>query len=716
MEQHQSQPFNPSLEKVLKNYQNVAMSSLGGPSRYSWPDAMNAGLLSKLADMEAENARAVVAQHAQHMAAAAAAAHEHRQQQQRIRDMKSAAAAAAAASSQEKEKILKYMDFESDMLHPPPFPIQQMPVFTPIDQSPSEKSETILEGETIACFIVGGEKRLCLPQILNSVLREFSLQQINGVCDELHIYCSRCSPEQLEILKVTGVLPFSAPSCGLITKTDAERLGNALLYGVLDKRYSMSSKGDSSKRQGEHTIKVYHECFGKCRGVFNPELYQTPHCPCIECDECGMTFSPQKFVVHSHKGRENRTCHWGFDSANWRSYLLLSKDQHPEEKYRNWLDEMKSKFDYVSRFKRKQVVDENGNNKKIKVEDAQREMCKDAIVTSAWSPDGTPGPQLQRPSAFRPWSPSALAKEGKAVLPEHGTVLVRDSRGIPTYLSMGPPVLLNPERVVPHTAATKFDGHFAPNVSLVPQTKAITPKKEEVESSRTTPNGEQTSQDSNTSEDSGLREDGHSEISETSLEQEIDMVRSLLENEQLDSQAGRDKLLHELARIRVRQEERLQSALTSKKSLQQELEFLRATKKEKLREASETKRNLRKEIDRIRIEYERKLREASEAKQRLKRDLEIAKSKKCDKTHELGKDKVRLRAENEYLRERLTEVEEERDQLRKEVDELKKQITDSSSESSENELSKKSENNEKRSSSSCSESTKNDSSQPPKQV
>ncbi len=71
-----------------------------------------------------------------------------------------------------------------------------------------------------------------------------------------------------------------------------------------------------------------------------------------------------------------------------------------------------------------QVVDENGNNKKIKVEDAQKEMCKDAVITSAWSPEGPSG--IQRPSAFRPWSPSALAKEGKAVLPEHGTVLVRD--------------------------------------------------------------------------------------------------------------------------------------------------------------------------------------------------------------------------------------------------------------------------------------------------
>uniref|UniRef100_UPI000068341A Ski oncogene n=1 Tax=Homo sapiens TaxID=9606 RepID=UPI000068341A len=103
-------------------------------------------------------------------------------------------------------------------------------MFMPSDRS-TERCETVLEGETISCFVVGGEKRLCLPQILNSVLRDFSLQQINAVCDELHIYCSRCTADQLEILKVMGILPFSAPSCGLITKTDAERLCNALLYG-----------------------------------------------------------------------------------------------------------------------------------------------------------------------------------------------------------------------------------------------------------------------------------------------------------------------------------------------------------------------------------------------------------------------------------------------------------------------------------------------------
>lgn len=55
------------------------------------------------------------------------------------------------------------------------------PVFSAPDQTSTERRETPLEGESISCFVVGGEKRLCFPQILNSVLRPFSLPQINQV-------------------------------------------------------------------------------------------------------------------------------------------------------------------------------------------------------------------------------------------------------------------------------------------------------------------------------------------------------------------------------------------------------------------------------------------------------------------------------------------------------------------------------------------------------
>lgn len=54
------------------------------------------------------------------------------------------------------------------------------------------------------------------------------------------------------------------------------------------------------------------------------------------------------------------------------------------------------------------------------------------------------------------------------------------------------------------------------------------------------------------------------------MEQEIEMVKKmLLESDALDTRAGREKLLHELARIRIRQEERLQGALAAKRNFQQ---------------------------------------------------------------------------------------------------------------------------------------------------
>lgn len=46
-----------------------------------------------------------------------------------------------------------------------PFPVHQVPILAAPDTSCSERTETILEGESISCFVVGGEKRLCLPQV-----------------------------------------------------------------------------------------------------------------------------------------------------------------------------------------------------------------------------------------------------------------------------------------------------------------------------------------------------------------------------------------------------------------------------------------------------------------------------------------------------------------------------------------------------------------------
>ena len=224
------------------------------------------------------------------------------------------------------------------------------PLLVPCDSS-TELTHSLLEGESISCFVVGGEKRLCLPQVLNSVLRDFSLQQINTVCDELYVYCSRCDAEQLHILKVLGILPFNAPSCGLITLTDAQRLCNALLRPgaalPADPNGKLSSQG--LLKESEASFQVEHQCLGKCQGLFVPQFYTQPEAPCIQCIECQLLFSPQKFVMHSHKSPDKRTCHWGFDSAKWPCYLQLARKYQgtPDEpKLKHLLDEVKEKFHY----------------------------------------------------------------------------------------------------------------------------------------------------------------------------------------------------------------------------------------------------------------------------------------------------------------------------------------------------------------------------------
>ncbi|XP_051554452.1 ski-like protein isoform X2 [Myxocyprinus asiaticus] len=243
------------------------------------------------------------------------------------------------------------------------------PLLVPCDSS-TELTHSLLEGESISCFVVGGEKRLCLPQVLNSVLRDFSLQQINAVCDELYVYCSRCDAEQLHILKVLGILPFNAPSCGLITLTDAQRLCNALLRpgAALPADHNSKLPGQGLLKESEASFQVEHQCLGKCQGLFVPQFYVQQDAPCIQCMECQLLFSPQNFVMHSHKSPDKRTCHWGFDSAKWPCYLQLGRKHEgtsEEPQLKQLLDEMKEKFHYqLKRPLDKKVVDDNSIGRK----------------------------------------------------------------------------------------------------------------------------------------------------------------------------------------------------------------------------------------------------------------------------------------------------------------------------------------------------------------
>ncbi len=174
------------------------------------------------------------------------------------------------------------------------------------------------------------------------MLETISLQAIHLACDEMRIYCSTCSPDQLDALKTRKILPITAYQCGLITKSDAERLAAFLL----ERNPPRASMAGFNAKSSPFSFKVQHECFGKCFGILLPEACTGPTARCVECLECEGLFSPSSFVCHSHSSVENRTCHWGFDSANWRSYLHLheSYEGHEKERIQRRFQEFKSRF------------------------------------------------------------------------------------------------------------------------------------------------------------------------------------------------------------------------------------------------------------------------------------------------------------------------------------------------------------------------------------
>ncbi|EDV23791.1 uncharacterized protein TRIADDRAFT_27271, partial [Trichoplax adhaerens] len=176
---------------------------------------------------------------------------------------------------------------------------------------------TEIEDENVAAFNVGGEKRLCWNSLMETVLKNFSAHEINKKKSDLRIYTGFCSSKQLETLQLIGVLPLSQTHCSLISKSDAARLCSVLLRPP-DKN---CNSDQTSRSRG---IDVSHDCFGGCSGTFITERYTHVNAKCIQCSQCGCIFSPQQFVSHNHKGYENRLCHWGFDSSEWRTYLQLA--------------------------------------------------------------------------------------------------------------------------------------------------------------------------------------------------------------------------------------------------------------------------------------------------------------------------------------------------------------------------------------------------------
>lgn len=221
----------------------------------------------------------------------------------------------------------------SPMPMAPPPPVLPVPILSTADPSCGDLLSTELEGKEIGCFLLGGETRLCLPQVLNHVLKDFSFEEINRVIEYLGIDCSQCTPEQLQEFKMAGILPEDVKSCGLITRTNAERLCSLLLHESEMKRST----------QGMISFKVYHRCFDRCEAICTPDLYSFKEPACIQCIQCNGWFSPQRFVCHAHKKPETHTCHWGFNSGNWRAYVHVELTDENREENEKLLDKLRDR-------------------------------------------------------------------------------------------------------------------------------------------------------------------------------------------------------------------------------------------------------------------------------------------------------------------------------------------------------------------------------------
>jgi len=207
---------------------------------------------------------------------------------------------------------------------------------------PHRRLETVLEGESISCFVVGGERRLCVPQMLNTILSRFSLPEIHTACDALRIHIALADDRQLMVLRRDGILPQTAHACGLVTHTDAQRLCGALLGHHRGTQLHRTTPDES-----RDAIPVMHRCFGKCVGSLRPSRRV------VCCAACHHEFDVRQFVCHSHGDQESRTCHWGFDAANWRAYLQLAPDVSDDERLQNYLDYFKDHADVTTSNARK---------------------------------------------------------------------------------------------------------------------------------------------------------------------------------------------------------------------------------------------------------------------------------------------------------------------------------------------------------------------------
>ncbi|XP_043933822.1 SKI family transcriptional corepressor 1 isoform X2 [Protopterus annectens] len=193
---------------------------------------------------------------------------------------------------------------------------------------PNQVGEVSLYGVPIVSLVIDGQERLCLAQISNTLLKNYSYNEIHNRRVALGITCVQCTPVQLEILRRAGAMPISSRRCGMITKREAERLCKSFL-----------GEHKPPKLPENFAFDVVHECSWGSRGSFIPARYNSSRAKCIKCSYCNMYFSPNKFIFHSHRTPDSK--YTQPDAANfnsWRRHLKLSDKNASDDLCHAWED------------------------------------------------------------------------------------------------------------------------------------------------------------------------------------------------------------------------------------------------------------------------------------------------------------------------------------------------------------------------------------------
>lgn len=219
---------------------------------------------------------------------------------------------------------------------------------------PNQVGEVVLYGIPIVSLVIDGQERLCLAQISNTLLKNYSYNEIHNRRVALGITCVQCTPVQLEILRRAGAMPISSRRCGMITKREAERLCKSFL-----------GNHSPPKLPENFAFDVSHECAWGSRGSFIPARYNSSRAKCIKCSYCSMYFSPNKFIFHSHRTPESK--YTQPDAANfnsWRRHLKLTDKGSRADLLHAWED-VKAMFNGGSR-KRTLPCSDSGSSSPLK--------------------------------------------------------------------------------------------------------------------------------------------------------------------------------------------------------------------------------------------------------------------------------------------------------------------------------------------------------------